>query len=445
MYFDASMQSVFAIAELALAIWLFSRTLSVREHVKVRAILVTAAVGAGAAAAIYLGFSIFPGLTDEVSSYVEGVATFAVVLMVAVVAQALIWDCPLWTSVFCCSMAYALENFAAAVDRFLETYFIMAAENYPERLVVAAPRYLLITGVVYVVAYQLLIRRIRRTGLLQIDDPVMVITAALAIVVNMVLDLIVKQIAIVDEVSAYIGPVLNGVYLLLCVYIMYSAYEVVYTRRLQLSMAALERLRASEARQYEMSRENIEAINLKCHDIKHQIRTLADGGAVVDGRVLESLEHEVDVYDSAVRCGNDALDTILSEKSLVCERRGITLGVIADGSAIDFMDAADLYSLFGNALDNAIEAVSKLDDPELRAISLDVRRAGDMVAIHVENFFDGELSVGDDGLPLTSKGDTRNHGFGTRSMRMVVESYGGSLSVIARGDVFALDALVPMP
>ena len=443
MTYSSTIQTTFTIVRLAIAVWLFSRTLPVRSHAVARVALVLLGVAGASAAAISLGYSIFPTLTDDPTSLVTAVLSFVAVLAAALVAQMLIWRSPIWTSVYCCSMAYALENLAGATERIIAS-LLPAYESYPPPLLEATLRFWAVTCVVYALAYWLLIRRIRKTGLLQIDDPIMVVAALLAVAVNMVLDLIVKDIGLY-EIPDYYSPVLFVVYVLICVYIMYSAYEVVYTRRLQLSMAALERLRASEARQYEMSRENIEAINLKCHDIKHQIRTLADGGAVVDGRVLESLEHEVDVYDSAVRCGNDALDTILTEKSLVCERRGITLGVIADGSALDFMDAADLYSLFGNALDNAIEAVSKLDDPELRAISLDVRRAGDMVAIHVENFFDGELSVGDDGLPLTSKGDSRNHGFGTRSMRMVVESYGGSLSVVARGDVFALDALVPMP
>ena len=238
---------------------------------------------------------------------------------------------------------------------------------------------------------------------------------------------------------------LTAVYLLICVYIMYSAFEIVYNRRLQLNMAAIERLRATEARQYQMSRENIEAINIKCHDLKHQIRALASGGASVDGRVLDEISREVGVYDSVVKSGNDALDTILTEKCLYCEKHGITLSCIADGRALDFVEPTDLYSFFGNALDNAIEAVERLDDPERRSIGLVVRRTGDMVSVHVENYFDGQVSFGGEGLPRTRKGDEANHGFGTRSMRLIVEAAGGSLTCRAEGDVFCLDALIPIP
>lgn len=57
-----------------------------------------------------------------------------------------------------------------------------------------------------------------------------------------------------------------------------------------------------------------------------------------------------------VHTGNDALDAILSEKGLACEQGGIAFRCMADGAAVGFMAPTDIYSLFGNALDNAIEA-----------------------------------------------------------------------------------------
>lgn len=444
MTFDETFQTACMIIKLSIAVWLFSRTLPLRDHVRVRVTGVLCCVGIGAVAAIVLGFSVFPTLTDE-NSYIEAIFTFVGVLVVTVVAQMIIYKCPIWTSIFCCSMAYALENLSSTIERLIsQAWMEFAGESYPVPLLEGLVRYWIISAIVYVIAYWLLIRRIQKTGLLQIDDPIMVIVAALAIIVNMLFDLVNKDIG-GYEIPEYYVQILNWIYLFLCVYVLYSSYEIVYTRRLQMSMAALERLRASEAKQYEASRENIEAINIKCHDIKHQIRTLGDNGMQVDKKALDDLSHEVNVYDTTVRSGNDALDTILTEKSLLCEQRGITLSVIADGEVLNFMDSADLYSLFGNAVDNAIEAVSGLEDPGLRIISLDVRRVGDMVAIHVENPFTGSIEFGDDGLPLTSKGDTRNHGFGMRSMRMVVESYGGSLSVDVHDDVFCLNALIPCP
>lgn len=438
---NTTVLSVYSIIKLAIAMWLFSHTLPHRDNFAARiagaaALLVTTIGLVGA-----LGFSVFPTLTDDLSFF-SAILMFVSVLVVLVAVQLCLFRCSLWTSLFCCSMAYLLENLSSSVERAV--VLLVASDGPSLSMAASSLRHWLFAAAVYVTCYLLLIRKIEKNGLLQISQPVMVVTAALVVLVNMVLDLVIKDIATFEVPMRY-PVILSWAYVLLCVYLMYSSFEIVYTRRLRMNMAALERLRAMEARQYQMSRENIEAINLKFHDIKHQIRKLSKDGAVVDGRVLADLSRGVDVYDSAVRTGNDALDTILTEKSLTCQRRGITLSCIADGEALDFVEPVELYSLFGNALDNAIEAVERLDDPERRSIGLVVRRTGDMVSVHVENYFDGNACFDEDGMPITHKEDQLNHGFGVRSMKMIVEGLGGSLSVGARDDIFHMDALIPLP
>ena len=443
MEFNEVFSTAYGITKLAIAVWMISRTLPRREPrlpIILGTLTVIIALGASS---IMLGFSAFPALTSN-ESLLFAVAAFVVELLVATTLQRVVYDCPLWTSVFCCSMAYSIENLSSAAQRIICTSLL--TPNYPPLLLEESIRYWSITTVVFAVVYLLLVRRIERGGLLQIDDPVMVVAAAIVIGVNMVLDLAVKDSTIPDRgLPSYDVIALNWIYLFLCVYILYSVFEIVYNRRLQENVLAIERLRASEARQYQMSRENIEAINIKCHDLKHQIRALASGGAAVDGRVLDDISREVGVYDSVVKSGNVALDTILTEKSLYCEKHGITLSCIADGEALSFVEPTELYSFFGNALDNAIEAVERLGDPERRSVALVVRRAGQMVSIHVENYFDGQVEFSGEGLPRTRKADAASHGFGTRSMRMIIEGLGGSLACRAVDDVFHLDVLVPVP
>ena len=229
----------------------------------------------------------------------------------------------------------------------------------------------------------------------------------------------------------------------ICFFLLFVEFQILLVGHLQTEVAIGERMLVERTRQYELSRENIEAINLKCHDIRHQIRQL-EAGSRVDPTVLADIAREVDVYDAAVKTGNDALDTILTEKSLLCGRNGITLSCIADGAALAFLQPTELYALFGNILDNAIEAILALSEREKRNISLMVQRRGDMVSIHEENYFEGDI-VFEDGLPKTTKGDTMNHGFGTRSIRTIVESHEGSLAIGVDNGLFHLDALIPIP
>ena len=116
---------------------------------------------------------------------------------------------------------------------------------------------------------------------------------------------------------------------------------------------------------------------------------------------------------------------------------------VVKGDLVWFMDTTDIYSLFGNALSNAIESVS--DEPLIdnRCIGVTVQSAGDMLFIHVENYFSGEIEL-ENGLPVTRK-DRDYHGFGMKSMERIAYKYGGEISVVAAEEKFNLDVILPIP
>lgn len=98
------------------------------------------------------------------------------------------------------------------------------------------------------------------------------------------------------------------------------------------------------------------------------------------------------------------------------------------------MDETDIYTLFGNAFDNAIEAVEKLP-LDKRIISLSSQCKGNIFSFAIRNYF-AEKLVFKDGLPLTTKNDTNYHGFGMKSIRNIVEKYNGDLKISIDNDVF---------
>ena len=166
----------------------------------------------------------------------------------------------------------------------------------------------------------------------------------------------------------------------------------------------------------------------------------------VDPVVLREMEQQVDIYDAAVRTGNEALDVILTEKSLMCERENVTLSCIADGDCIAFMAASDVYSLMGNALDNALEAARRMKDPERRSISLVLRARASMAVLHIENYYAGELRFGHgEDLPATTKADAASHGYGMKSMQLVAKKYHGNIHARAADGVFHLNVVLPLP
>ena len=113
---------------------------------------------------------------------------------------------------------------------------------------------------------------------------------------------------------------------------------------------------------------------------------------------------------------------------------------MADGAKLDFMADGDLYCLFGNIIDNALEAVNAIDERERRVVNFVVKSKNDMLVVQTENYFAGELTF-KDGLPQTTKGDKNYHGFGMRSIRTIVNKYGGALSAKAEDGVFYLNII----
>ena len=134
---------------------------------------------------------------------------------------------------------------------------------------------------------------------------------------------------------------------------------------------------------------------------------------------------------------------LLAERSIVCKGRGIQLDYIADGAKLDFLKPGEVYSLFGNALDNAIEGTAKVADPERRLIHLSVARQKGFAAIRIENCYDGELQF-ENGLPVTTKADGRYHGFGVKSIQNTATKYGGTATITTHDGWFELRVLIPM-
>ncbi len=378
-------------------------------------------------------------------SYPQQMLLFSALLALSVAAVTWLFCASVWSALFCCTAGYAIQNLASGLTEL--TWLLCGVTTEADATTLGhLARFalnLLCIAVVYVPFYLLFVRKISREGIEQIAD-VRLLGVMVAVVLGVIdFDLVIKDLTDQGLALGYVAA-LRCFHGLTCILTYTLAYELLVSRHLQVERQATERVLAERGRQYERSRENIEAINIKCHDIRHQIRALAAGGSVVDGAVLDDIAREVDVYDSTVRTGNEALDTILTEKRLSCGHAGITLSCIADGASLSFMSAADIYSLFGNALDNAIEAVGALEDPTRRSISLVVRAVAGVVSIHVENPFAGTVETRA-GLPVTTKGDAANHGFGVRSMQLTVERYGGALTTLAEDGRFHVNAIIPIP
>lgn len=229
--------------------------------------------------------------------------------------------------------------------------------------------------------------------------------------------------------------------IIICLVILLMSFSLLHTEKTHIQMSILKQINYEKTQQYEMSKQNIELINLKCHDLRHQIRALKNDINAINIDELDTIEKQIKIYDSKVKTENQALDTLLREKSTICLNNNIVFDCIIDGKLLSFIPDEEIYTLFGNILDNAIESSLKIDNKNKRIITLKVNKELGGVHILEENTFTGTLKI-KNGLPVTDK-NPAYHGYGMKSIQNTVNKYDGSLKVSAIEDRFQLQIFFP--
>ena len=232
---------------------------------------------------------------------------------------------------------------------------------------------------------------------------------------------------------------------MLCIVILYLQNEMFKKSAIREELAMMNLLWKNKQEQYELSKENIALINQKSHDLKHQVRALRKLNKEEFDQFLDEMEESVQIYESIVKTGNDVFDTILTEKSLYCQKREIKVACVADGSQMDFINAVDLYAILGNALDNAIEAVEKFHEPEKRQIDVTIHRQQNFLLMNFMNPLNEKIVYEENEFPVTTKGDRNFHGFGLRSIFHFVKKYEGHMNISEEDGCFSLKIMIPIP
>ncbi len=214
--------------------------------------------------------------------------------------------------------------------------------------------------------------------------------------------------------------------------------------KMRRELEAVQNVLQNQYQQYKQSRESIELINYKYHDLKHQIEVLRrEEDPNKRNAFLNKMEEEIKQYELQNKTGNSVLDTVLTSKSLYCDKHGITLTSVVDGKLLEFMNTMDICSIFGNALDNAIEYSLKLPEKEKRLIHVTVSQRKNFLMIRFENYFEGKLHM-KEGKLLTTKKEKEFHGYGIKSITYTANKYEGAVSIDTKENWFDLKILIPM-
>lgn len=238
------------------------------------------------------------------------------------------------------------------------------------------------------------------------------------------------------------GPVVCLIQLSFCIFILTIEYALLDGANSMKERAQLEKFLHDTEKYYALSRETIDIINRKCHDMKHQLRILSTVSEEERQAYIEETQRNIIFYQKMMICENDVINTILAEKGLLCEEKKIEFSCSADHVTLDFIKVADLYALLGNAIDNAMEYVEQFDEPSMRVINLRISARQNFISIQVNNPYIGPpLPAGV--LPATTKADCGNHGFGLRSIKYLALRYNGWLELSTADSMFTLQIMLP--
>lgn len=320
---------------------------------------------------------------------------------------------------------YALQNFISNLLRLSVQEFLLEKSTFIFFFVE-----ILLYGAVYL-AVGLWFKQFRRKydARPAIDIGILIAGAITAFAI------VVEVFANALEDQSYLLYLFEKVLAMLCdisvILLLINILKEASVKKDKMSLETYIRKKSAEMDRF---KEVAELLNIRIHDLKHSL---------IGGGQKDSTLQEIDLYDRQIATGNEMINLILTEQNLYCKRDGIALSCMVNGASLSFMERDDMCALFCNALENAREAVSKIQETEKRLINFTGRTEGGLYVIEIDNYCI-EVPKEVNGLPITDKMNKKSHGWGMKSIRLVVEKYGGQMRWSVKDNIFHLVIVLPL-
>ena len=189
---------------------------------------------------------------------------------------------------------------------------------------------------------------------------------------------------------------------------------------------------------YQERAKDEERVRALYHDMKNHLLILERQNSAETKQMVSDLRRRISDYEEYIHTGNEFLDVIIHDKAKKAKEQQIDFSAVLHFEDGGFIEPMDLSTIFGNALDNAIEASVKLP-PEQRLITVKARSIHDVLMIVFENHAPAGRKNG------TSKEDGFLHGFGIPNIQKAVEKYNGECVIRQEDGKFVMKNIIPLP
>ena len=197
----------------------------------------------------------------------------------------------------------------------------------------------------------------------------------------------------------------------------------------------IEQISKDSYKQFEITKDTIEAINIKCHDLKHKLYL-----ENISKDEKDEIVNLIDIYDSSIRTGNTSLDYILMDYNLRQRDKGISISFMGDGKSLNFIKESDVFNFVTNALENSIEALSRINDNDSKLININVETIGELIIFVIRNYHDGNIIIENGVIKTKKEYEVGEHGYGIKSMRNIAKKYNGDIKLNTENNIFTLTA-----
>lgn len=180
------------------------------------------------------------------------------------------------------------------------------------------------------------------------------------------------------------------------------------------------------------------------HDMRHHLALLA--GYLAEGdiekaeRYIRLAQADIEEITPNRYCENNIINLILSSFAAKAKACGVYFVVEAKLPAELNFPETELCALLSNGLENAITAASSVEDEELKTVHINCHLHKGNMLILLENNYEADVTMEKD-LPQSNR---EGHGFGVKSMNMIVEKYNGYCSFKAQEGIFTLKIVLPL-
>lgn len=269
----------------------------------------------------------------------------------------------------------------------------------------------------------------------------LLLVPAVTLITFSVFQYIIESYDINQQIKAYIYISCIGIIIINVV-----VFVLFWLNQRQLGIKRENDLLTAQINQQQMGIRNLENAYNRTrnfrHDIKNHLLTLsilAENGNVEEiKKYIREMNGIIDESSYIRITGMSAVDAILNEKLYEAQSDSITTNYDVMNMEKNSIKPVDMCIILSNALDNAIEANRKIEDPEKRYIKLKMHGDETYSVISVSNPITEAPVKINQHTYATSKKDVLNHGFGLKSIESTAKKYDGEMLTKVEDGAFTL-------